>query len=155
SLVVAQLFRAAPPRRSIRPSVGPWSGGQVRPRQGGAISASVGSEVPGIPGPGRGRRCAFRGRPRGTRIANAPTDRRGLENASSRAIGARRMKLVSKRSAPSAKGLAASGSAVVFVGYVALLCLVTVIGAVAVVGLGIPLLKLYRFAQTALSLPIP
>ncbi|HEY8430245.1 MAG TPA: hypothetical protein VIL20_17810 [Sandaracinaceae bacterium] len=65
------------------------------------------------------------------------------------------MKLVSKRSAPSAKELAASGSGVVFVEYVALLCLVTVVGAVAVVGLGVPLLKLYRFAQMVLSLPIP
>jgi hypothetical protein len=65
------------------------------------------------------------------------------------------MRLVSKRNTPSSKELARSKSGVVFVEYVALLTLVTVIGAVAVVGLGIPLLKLYRFAQMILSLPIP
>lgn len=65
------------------------------------------------------------------------------------------MRLVSKKKAPSAKTLAGSSSGVVFVEYVALLTLVTVIGTVSVVGLGVPLLKLYRFSQMVLSLPIP
>lgn len=65
------------------------------------------------------------------------------------------MRLVSRTPGPSSKELASSRSGVVFVEYVALLTLVTVIGAVAVVGLGVPLLKLYRFAQMVLSLPIP
>lgn len=65
------------------------------------------------------------------------------------------MRLISKRPAPSSKELVRSTSGVVFVEYVALLTLVTVIGAVAVVGLGVPLLKLYRFAQMVLSLPVP
>lgn len=65
------------------------------------------------------------------------------------------MRLVSRTPTPSPKELASSSSGVVFVEYVALLTLVTVSGAVAVVGLGVPLLKLYRFAQMVLSLPIP
>lgn len=65
------------------------------------------------------------------------------------------MRLLSRANSPSSKELVSSSSGVVFVEYVALLTLVTVIGAVAVVGLGIPLLKLYRFAQMVLSLPIP
>jgi hypothetical protein len=65
------------------------------------------------------------------------------------------MRLSSTPSVPSARDLAVSGSGVVFVEYVALLLLVTVVGAVAVVGLGVPLLKLYRFAQMILSLPVP
>ena len=65
------------------------------------------------------------------------------------------MRLRSPKKAPSAKVLATSASGVVFVEYVALLLLVTVIGAVSVVGLGVPLLKLYRFAQMILSLPVP
>jgi hypothetical protein len=65
------------------------------------------------------------------------------------------VRLVSQRSTPSATALVRSRSGVVFVEYVALLTLVTVVGAVAVVGLGVPLLKLYRFAQMVLSLPIP
>lgn len=65
------------------------------------------------------------------------------------------MRRITANEAPSAKVLAASGSGVVFVEYVALLLLVTVIGAVSVVGLGVPLLKLYRFAQMILSLPVP
>lgn len=65
------------------------------------------------------------------------------------------MRLLSRTHSPSSKELVSSSSGVVFVEYVALLTLVTVIGAVAVVGLGIPLLKLYRFAQMVLSLPIP
>ncbi len=65
------------------------------------------------------------------------------------------MRLLSRSNTPSSRELVSSRSGVVFVEYVALLTLVTVIGAVAVVGLGIPLLKLYRFAQMVLSLPIP
>lgn len=65
------------------------------------------------------------------------------------------MRLISQKPSPSAKTLMSSASGVVFVEYVALLLLVTVIGAVAVVGLGVPLLKLYRFAQMILSLPVP
>lgn len=52
-------------------------------------------------------------------------------------------------------GLLQQTQGVVFVEYVGLLVLVTVIGAVAVFGLGLPLLKLYRFAQMVLALPIP
>lgn len=44
---------------------------------------------------------------------------------------------------------------VVFVEYVALLLLVTIIGAGAVVTLGIPLVNLFRYQQLILSLPIP
>lgn len=65
------------------------------------------------------------------------------------------MRLVSHRPAPSSLELARGKKGVVFVEYVALLCLVTVLGAVAVVGLGVPLLTLYRYAQMILSLPIP
>jgi hypothetical protein len=43
----------------------------------------------------------------------------------------------------------------VFVEYVALLLLVTVIGAGAVAALGIPLVNLFRYQQLILSLPIP
>lgn len=64
------------------------------------------------------------------------------------------MRLVSKKK-PSAEVLATSSSGVVFVEYVALLTLVTVIGAVAVVGIGVPLLKLFRYSQMILSLPVP
>ncbi|MDQ3031035.1 MAG: hypothetical protein M3Y87_01355 [Myxococcota bacterium] len=44
---------------------------------------------------------------------------------------------------------------VVFVEYVALLLLVTIIGAGAVLSLGVPLVNLFRFQQLVLSLPIP
>ncbi|MGE0790776.1 MAG: hypothetical protein AB7S26_34195 [Sandaracinaceae bacterium] len=56
---------------------------------------------------------------------------------------------------PSARTLWSSASGVVFVEYVALLTLVTIVGAISVLSLGVPLLKLYRFAQMVLSLPIP
>ena len=65
------------------------------------------------------------------------------------------MRLVSGRPSPSAGELARSKRGVVFVEYVALLTLVTVLGSIAVVGLGVPLLTLYRYAQMILSLPIP
>jgi hypothetical protein len=65
------------------------------------------------------------------------------------------MRLVSARTVPSSTSLARSKKGVVFVEYVALLTLVTVLGSIAVVGLGIPLLTLYRYAQMILSLPIP
>jgi len=65
------------------------------------------------------------------------------------------MRLLSTSSEPSGQTLLASRSGSVFVEYVALLLLVTVIGAVSVVSLGVPLLKLYRFTQMVLSLPIP
>jgi len=65
------------------------------------------------------------------------------------------MRLVSAKTNPNARSLATSASGVVFVEYVALLLLVTVIGAVSVVSLGVPLLKLYRFTQMMISLPIP
>lgn len=65
------------------------------------------------------------------------------------------MRLVSKDSKPSAKSLFGSSSGVVFVEYVALMTLVTLIGAISTLTLGVPLLKLYRFAQMILSLPIP
>ena len=65
------------------------------------------------------------------------------------------MRLAGESHERTAKTLASSQSGVVFVEYVALLTLVTVIGSVSVVGLGIPLLRLFRFAQMVLSLPIP
>ena len=65
------------------------------------------------------------------------------------------MRLASDKNARTAKTLASSTSGVIFVEYVAVLTLVTVIGSVSVVGLGVPLLRLYRFAQMILSLPIP
>ena len=65
------------------------------------------------------------------------------------------MRLAADKQARNAKTLVSSTSGVIFVEYVALLTLVTVIGAVSVVGLGVPLLRLYRFAQMVLSLPIP
>ena len=48
-----------------------------------------------------------------------------------------------------------SEGGVAFVEYTALLLLVTVIGAVSVFGLGVPLLNMFRHAQAILSLPIP
>lgn len=65
------------------------------------------------------------------------------------------MRLKTTDPQPSAETLASSKSGVIFVEYVALLTLVTVIGAVSVVSLGVPLLRLYRFTQMVLSLPIP
>ena len=65
------------------------------------------------------------------------------------------MRRVSSKHGKDLAGLVAQTGGVVFTEYVALLLLVTVVGAVAVVGLGIPLLKLYRYAQMILSLPIP
>lgn len=44
---------------------------------------------------------------------------------------------------------------VVFVEYVALLLLVTIVGAASVVALGVPLMHLFRYQQLMLSLPIP
>jgi hypothetical protein len=43
----------------------------------------------------------------------------------------------------------------VFVEYVALLLLVTIMGAAAVLALGVPLVGLFRYQQMILSLPIP
>lgn len=43
----------------------------------------------------------------------------------------------------------------VFVEYVTVLTLVTVVGAAAVAALGIPLLKLFRYVQAVILLPIP
>jgi Flp pilus assembly pilin Flp len=42
-----------------------------------------------------------------------------------------------------------------YVEYLALLTLVTLVGAGAVAALGIPLLRLYRFAEVILLLPSP
>ena len=56
---------------------------------------------------------------------------------------------------PTGRLLASSTAGVVFVEYVALLTLVTVVGAVTVVGLGVPLLELFRFSQAVISLPVP
>jgi Flp pilus assembly pilin Flp len=42
-----------------------------------------------------------------------------------------------------------------YVEYLALLTLVTLVGAGAVAALGIPLLRLYRFAEVILLLPAP
>lgn len=44
---------------------------------------------------------------------------------------------------------------VVFVEYVALLLLVTIMGAASVLALGVPLVNLFRYQQLMLSLPIP
>ena len=43
----------------------------------------------------------------------------------------------------------------VFVEYVALLTLVTIMGAAAVLSLGVPLLNLFKFQQLILTLPFP
>lgn len=42
-----------------------------------------------------------------------------------------------------------------YVEYLVVLCLVTVIGAVSVAGLGVPLLRLFRYARMILALPVP
>lgn len=65
------------------------------------------------------------------------------------------MRLVSRHGSSEARALVADERGVVFVEYVALLLLVTVMGAISVLGLGIPLIRLFRFAQMILSLPIP
>lgn len=65
------------------------------------------------------------------------------------------MRLLDDTRSRTARVLAKSTKGVVFVEYVALLTLVTVTGAVAVVGLGVPLMRLYRFAQVMVALPIP
>jgi hypothetical protein len=44
---------------------------------------------------------------------------------------------------------------VVFVEYVALVSLVTIMGAAAVLSLGLPLVHLFRYQQMIISLPIP
>lgn len=43
----------------------------------------------------------------------------------------------------------------VYVEYVALLTLVTLIGAGAVAALGLPLLRMFRFAEIVIALPVP
>lgn len=65
------------------------------------------------------------------------------------------MRLRNEETKKDASSLARSVSGVVFVEYVALLLLVTVTGAASVVALGVPLLRLYRYAQMILSLPVP
>ena len=65
------------------------------------------------------------------------------------------MKLRTQETKRDASSLVRSVSGVVFVEYVALLLLVTVTGAISVVALGVPLLRLYRYAQMILSLPVP
>ena len=42
-----------------------------------------------------------------------------------------------------------------YVEYLALLTLVTVIGSAATAALGLPLLRLFRYAETLIVLPIP
>ena len=44
---------------------------------------------------------------------------------------------------------------VAYVEYVTLLALVTVIGAVAVLSVGLPLLQTFRYAQAILAMPVP
>jgi hypothetical protein len=44
---------------------------------------------------------------------------------------------------------------VIYVEYLILLCLVTLIGAGAVAALGLPLLRLFRYAEMLLLLPVP
>jgi hypothetical protein len=53
------------------------------------------------------------------------------------------------------KGLAQDTRGVTYVEYVILLCLVTLVGAVAVSALGYPLIQTYRYAQLVLAAPIP
>jgi hypothetical protein len=53
------------------------------------------------------------------------------------------------------EGLRRDTRGVVFVEYVALLLLVTIIGVGAVLALGVPLVNLFRYQQLILSLPIP
>jgi hypothetical protein len=51
--------------------------------------------------------------------------------------------------------LARNVSGAAYVEYLALLTLVTLVGAGAVAALGLPLLRLYRFAEVILLLPAP
>lgn len=39
--------------------------------------------------------------------------------------------------------------------YIILVCLVSLVGAVAVAGLGVPLLESYRYSQLIIGLPVP
>ncbi|HWM84469.1 MAG TPA: hypothetical protein VNO33_01500 [Kofleriaceae bacterium] len=43
----------------------------------------------------------------------------------------------------------------VYVEYLILLSVVSLAGATALVGLGLPLLRLFRYAETLIALPIP
>ena len=55
----------------------------------------------------------------------------------------------------SARDFARDTRGVTYVEYVVLLCLVTLVGAVAVSALGYPLIQTYRYAQLVLAAPIP
>jgi hypothetical protein len=56
---------------------------------------------------------------------------------------------------PEEESLLDCTSGVAYVEYVVLLCLVTVIGSVAVYSIGAPLLQTFRYAQLLIALPIP
>ena len=52
-------------------------------------------------------------------------------------------------------GLLRARQGAVYVEYIALLTLVTLIGAAATAALGLPLLRMFRYAETLIVLPIP
>ncbi len=52
-------------------------------------------------------------------------------------------------------GLTRNDRGAVFVEYITVLCLVTLVGAAAVAALGLPLLRLFRYVQAVILLPIP
>jgi hypothetical protein len=51
--------------------------------------------------------------------------------------------------------LARDQRGVVYVEYVAVLVLVTLLGAAATAALGLPLLRMFRYAETLIVLPVP
>ncbi len=53
------------------------------------------------------------------------------------------------------KDLAQDERGAIFAEYVTVLALVTLVGAAAVAALGIPLLRLFRYVQAVILLPIP
>jgi Flp pilus assembly pilin Flp len=53
------------------------------------------------------------------------------------------------------QSIARDTNGAVFVEYLTLLAVVTVVGGTAIAGLGLPLLRLYRYAEMLIVLPIP
>jgi len=56
---------------------------------------------------------------------------------------------------PGLKDLVTDTTAVAYTEYVIVLCLVTLIGAMAIAGVGIPLLSSYHYTRTLVVVPIP
>ena len=65
------------------------------------------------------------------------------------------MRIIRNKKENAIRTLLGDSQGAVFVEYVALLLLVTISGAAAVLSLGVPLLRLYRYAQMILVLPFP